>query len=247
MSTGLRIGEVARIAGTTTRAIRHYHHVGLLPEPERKDNGYRTYSVRELVQLLRVRRFVELGLSLDEIRDVLASPETELPDVLEELDAELARQEQAIRDRRAMLATMRDSHADEPTLTAELAGVLRELAAVVPGHPGLARERDALQLLTSLAPDRAPDVAQLYRTVLADSSSTSRMVSLSEQIESLPNDASDSELEPLAQGLVDVFELAENESSSTSSDSLLLGLVMAELRPVQRRLFELVAGKVGGS
>ncbi|MBM7790534.1 helix-turn-helix domain-containing protein [Tenggerimyces flavus] len=247
MTTGLRIGEVARIAGTTTRAIRHYHQVGLLPEPERKDNGYRTYSVRELVQLLRVRRFVELGLALDEIRDVLASPETELPDVLEELDAELARQETAIRDRRALLAAMRTTHADEPTLTADLAGVLRELAAVAPGHPGLARERDALQLLTSLAPDRAGEVAEFYRTLLSDSSSASRMVELGDRIERLPNDASDAELKPLAQALVDVFRLPSNESSSTASDSLVLGLVMAELRPVQRRLYELVAGKVGGS
>ncbi len=36
----MRIGEVAGLVGISTRAIRHYHHVGLLPEPARKANGY---------------------------------------------------------------------------------------------------------------------------------------------------------------------------------------------------------------
>ena len=53
------------LVGISTRAIRHYHHVGLLPAP-RKANGYREYSLRDAVELARVRRLTELGLSLDE-------------------------------------------------------------------------------------------------------------------------------------------------------------------------------------
>ncbi|MFI6004013.1 MerR family transcriptional regulator [Streptomyces sp. NPDC051366] len=84
----MRIGEIAALVGVTTRAIRHYHHVGLLPEPERRSNGYRAYSVRDAVLLARVRRLTELGLSLDEVRDVLADDAgRELADVLEEQTA----------------------------------------------------------------------------------------------------------------------------------------------------------------
>lgn len=36
----MRIGEIAALVGLTSRAIRHYHHVGLLPEPERRPNGF---------------------------------------------------------------------------------------------------------------------------------------------------------------------------------------------------------------
>ncbi len=43
----MRIGELAGLVGISTRAIRHYHHVGLLPEPARKANGYREYSLRD--------------------------------------------------------------------------------------------------------------------------------------------------------------------------------------------------------
>ncbi|MGK5631279.1 MerR family transcriptional regulator, partial [Streptomyces sp. URMC 123] len=90
----MRIGELAALGGVTTRAVRHYHHLGLLPEPERRANGYREYGLRDVVELVRLRRLTELGLSLDEVRDVLADDAGRtLPEVLAELDADLARQE----------------------------------------------------------------------------------------------------------------------------------------------------------
>ena len=68
---------------------------------------YRAYSVRDAVLLARVRRLTELGLSLDEVRDALADDAgRELAEVLEELDADLARQEAAIRERRRRLSAL---------------------------------------------------------------------------------------------------------------------------------------------
>lgn len=85
--------------------MRHYHQSGLLPEPERRANGYREYGVRDAVLLARIRRLTELGLGLDEVRDVLADDEGRgLVDVLEELADDLARQEAVIRERRERLA-----------------------------------------------------------------------------------------------------------------------------------------------
>jgi len=52
----MRIGELAGLVGISTRAIRHYHHVGLLPEPARKANGYREYSLRDAVELAAALR-----------------------------------------------------------------------------------------------------------------------------------------------------------------------------------------------
>jgi len=68
----MRIGELASLVGISTRAIRHYHDIGLLPEPARTANGYREYSLRDAVELARVRRLTELGLSLDEVGAGLA-------------------------------------------------------------------------------------------------------------------------------------------------------------------------------
>ncbi|MFF3674969.1 MerR family transcriptional regulator [Streptomyces sp. NPDC002120] len=143
----MRIGEIAAVVGVTTRAIRHYHHVGLLPEPERRPNGYRAYSVRDAVLLARVRRLTELGLSLDEVRDVLADDAgRELADVLEELDADLARQEAAIAERRRRLAVLL---AAGPGEGEPLSPALAELLAKVPAtdSPTAAKDREHLILL----------------------------------------------------------------------------------------------------
>src|SRR5918998_1061232 len=102
----MRIGELAEAVGVTVRTIRHYHRVGVLPEPPRRVNGYRVYGVRDVLRLARVRRLVELGLSLEEAADALADDDArELPEILAELDADLARQEAEIRARRDRLAT----------------------------------------------------------------------------------------------------------------------------------------------
>lgn len=105
----MRIGELAVAVGVTTRTVRHYHHLGLLPEPERLPNGYRDYTLRHAVVLARIRRLTELGLGLTEVRDVLADDAgRDLAEVLEELDADLARQEAAVRERRERLRALLD-------------------------------------------------------------------------------------------------------------------------------------------
>ena len=89
----LRIGEVARLVGVTTKTVRHYEKVGLLGEPERSGSGYRLYTADDLLRLHRVRRLQSLGLSLDRIKGGLGEPGagTGLREVLEALLAEVYR------------------------------------------------------------------------------------------------------------------------------------------------------------
>jgi len=80
--------QLADLAGTTLRTIRHYHDVGLLAEPERRANGYKSYGVTHLVRVLRIKRLADLGLSLTQIAEL--GDEDEHPGAaLRELDAEL--------------------------------------------------------------------------------------------------------------------------------------------------------------
>lgn len=65
----MRISDAARAAGCSVRAVRHYHASGALAEPARLVNGYRDYTVPDLVALLRVRTLVTAGLTLSEISD----------------------------------------------------------------------------------------------------------------------------------------------------------------------------------
>ncbi len=67
----LRIGELARLGGTSTDTVRYYERLGLLGSPARTPAGYRVYGDADLGRLLFIRRAKLLGLSLDEIRGLL--------------------------------------------------------------------------------------------------------------------------------------------------------------------------------
>ncbi|PPS67882.1 MULTISPECIES: MerR family transcriptional regulator [Streptomyces] len=152
----MRIGELAGVVGVTTRAVRHYHHLGLLPEPERRDNGYREYGLRHAVVLARIRRLTELGLGLAEVRDVLADEAgKDLVEVLTELDEDLARQEEALRERRARLRVLLEV---EGGLPAE-GPVSPELAALFAGtahlsdSPMAVKDREIIAFQETAVPD----------------------------------------------------------------------------------------------
>jgi DNA-binding transcriptional MerR regulator len=81
--------QLAELAGTSLRAVRHYHQVGLLDEPERRSNGYKQYGVEHLVRLVRIKRLVDLGFSLPQIA-ALGDEDDHPGAALRELDAELA-------------------------------------------------------------------------------------------------------------------------------------------------------------
>jgi DNA-binding transcriptional MerR regulator len=81
--------ELAELAGTSLRAVRHYHDVGLLPEPARRSNGYKQYGVAHLVRLVRIKRLTELGFSLPQIA-AMGDADDHPEEALRELDAELA-------------------------------------------------------------------------------------------------------------------------------------------------------------
>lgn len=74
----LRIGDVARLVGTTPRTIRYYEEVGLLPEaPSRPSGGHRLYTASEVERLREVMRLKELlGVTLEELKTLLAAEES---------------------------------------------------------------------------------------------------------------------------------------------------------------------------
>ena len=67
----MRIGELAKTTGIGIDAIRFYERHGLLPEPKRRESGYRTYAVDDVRLLQFIARAKQLGFSLQEIRELL--------------------------------------------------------------------------------------------------------------------------------------------------------------------------------
>jgi DNA-binding transcriptional MerR regulator len=212
----MRIGELAGLVGISTRAIRHYHHVGLLAEPERQANGYREYSLRDAVELARVRRLTELGLSLDEVGDALAGDAgRDLTEILCELDADLARQESDLHRRRVRLAQLlRQAEADgkatgQAPVSAGLAELFGRMAHVAAGRPGpepamAAKDRDLMALLETASPaGDAGWLDVLTGTLNSDPGAVERAYAVYARLDELAGSpADDPRVEPTAQAIV---------------------------------------------
>ena len=70
------IQEIAKLAGTTSRTLRHYDDIGLLAPARIGSNGYRYYDEPALVRLQRIMLLRELGLGLPAIGEVLEREES---------------------------------------------------------------------------------------------------------------------------------------------------------------------------
>jgi MerR family transcriptional regulator, repressor of the yfmOP operon len=100
----LRIGDLAKLAGTTPRTIRYYEEVGLLPETSERPSGrHRLYSRDELERLREVMRLKELlGLTLEELKALIAVEEARA-----EVRAQLSQEDVAPERRRELLVQAR--------------------------------------------------------------------------------------------------------------------------------------------
>lgn len=67
----MRIGEIADRAGVNPKTIRYYEQIELLPKPARTTSGYRVYAESDVETILFIKRAQWLGLSLDEIRQII--------------------------------------------------------------------------------------------------------------------------------------------------------------------------------
>src|SRR5690349_19590713 len=104
------IGELARAAGVNVETVRYYERRGLLPEPPRTSSGYRRYDDDALWRLEFVGRAKQLGFTLAEIRDLLATePGAHAVDgVLRAAQAKLAEVDAKVADLAALQCRLRN-------------------------------------------------------------------------------------------------------------------------------------------
>jgi DNA-binding transcriptional MerR regulator len=86
----LTIGQLASYAGVTVRTVRHYHQIGLLPEPERDASGYRRYGATAVVALLKIRTLAGAGVPLAEITALLDAREDAFASAIDRIDHQLS-------------------------------------------------------------------------------------------------------------------------------------------------------------
>jgi DNA-binding transcriptional MerR regulator len=238
----LTIGELARLAGTTVRAVRHYHGIGLLPEPERDRSGYRRYGAAALVRLLRVRRMRELGLPLDRIAQLLDGAELDLHDALDALDAELAAQAERIAAQRANLARLRAASPD-PELPEPLAVLFAKAAAEGAPARALEMEKEVLLLDLALHPERADTIVAEYLELYERLVRRPDYADLAHRFDALADvDADAATVDALAAEMAVLIRAEHTAGEPRSSWHPLTEVVMSDwgtsIPPSQRRVME---------
>jgi DNA-binding transcriptional MerR regulator len=177
--------EIAELAGTSLRAVRHYHEVGLLEEPERRSNGYKQYGVRHLVRVLRIKRLTDLGFSLAQI-EAMGDTDDHPEQALRTLDAELAATVERLQRVRVELGLIlqRSAPADLPP----------EFA---PAGTGRMSESDRA-LVVVMTRVLGPQRLQAYADMLQETPSTP----LDGELDDLPADAGADTRQELADRMV---------------------------------------------
>jgi DNA-binding transcriptional MerR regulator len=122
---GLRVGELADAAGITSDTVRYYEKVGLVAAPGRTPAGYREYHPQTVERLRFIQGAQRLGLTLADIRDLLAIRDTGvcpcepaeqlLRRRLADLDTQIARLTTLRREMLAMVEALPSAQCPPPT------------------------------------------------------------------------------------------------------------------------------------
>ncbi|MGW0578474.1 MerR family transcriptional regulator [Streptomyces sp. NPDC002920] len=195
--------------------------------------------MRHAVVLARIRRLTELGLGLAEVRDVLADDAgKDLVEVLTELDEDLARQEAAIRERRARLRVLLAAEAlpAEGPVSPELAALFARTADHVADSPMAAKDREVLALIETAA---TPEVREQLLAAVGAVVATPEAVALANEayalLDSLADaDPADPRVETAARRLADCTprELLP-DPARIDHDSSFLRAFYADFAPAQ--------------
>jgi DNA-binding transcriptional MerR regulator len=166
----LTIGQLASYAGVTIRTVRHYHQVGLLPEPERDVSGYRSYDAAAVVRLIRIRTLAEAGVPLARVQELLDADQATFVAETAEIDRELRRQIRELQEHRRRIAQL--ASGDSLAVPDEVGAYLDMVRAIGAPERLVEAERNAWILVAARYPAQIPafmadKVAQLQdpRTV----------------------------------------------------------------------------------
>jgi MerR family transcriptional regulator, mercuric resistance operon regulatory protein len=83
MNENHTIGQLAKVAGVNVETIRYYERRGLISQPPKPAEGYRTYPNATLARIFFIKRAQELGFTLKEINKLLSLDESHCSEVQE--------------------------------------------------------------------------------------------------------------------------------------------------------------------
>ncbi len=201
----LTIGQLAAYADVSVRAVRHYHQVGLLPEPERDASGYRRYGASAVVSLIKIRTLASAGVPLAQIGQMLEADAPAFAEAVQKIDRHLRDEIERLETSRKQIGQL--AAGDGLVLPPEVACYLDRLRQLGISERIVAGERDGWILVAARWPDRIREWMPGKFALLEDR----RVVRLYRILSELPeNDTGndDPRLEEAADIMADLLEQA---------------------------------------
>jgi DNA-binding transcriptional MerR regulator len=146
----LTISQLAAYAGVTARAVRHYHKIGLLPEPERDPSGYRTYDATAVVRLIRIHTLAGAGVPLARVQELLDAGPEEFADAVQDIDKDLRAEIRRLQGTRKRLARL--AAGEHLALPQSVVDYLDRLRGLGVDERYIALERDAWIMIAAQVP-----------------------------------------------------------------------------------------------
>jgi DNA-binding transcriptional MerR regulator len=204
----LTIGQLAAYAGVTVRAVRHYHQVGLLPEPERDASGYRRYGATAVVSLIKIRTLANAGVPLSQIGQMLEADAPAFAEAVQRIDSHLREEIERLQTSRKQIAQL--AAGDSLALPPEVTSYLDRLREIGVSERMVEPERDAWILVAARWPECIGEVMTAKLAQL-DDPQVVRLYRLGSEL--LESDAADDD--PRLQELADIMAaLAEQAYAS---------------------------------
>jgi len=166
MKRMITIGQLAKYAGVTIKAVRHYHQRGLLEEPPRDSSGYRRYSTKHAIALVKIKTLADAGVPLARIEELLAADPDQFAAAITEIDRKLQERAAELLRTRERLAQL--SGGDRLFVSAEVADYLDQLRELGVSQRTVQMERDLWILLQSVSPQEVASWIADKRDALGD-------------------------------------------------------------------------------
>ncbi|MGW4245604.1 MerR family transcriptional regulator [Nocardia sp. NPDC004722] len=229
----LTISQLAAAAGVTVRAVRHYHHVGLLPEPDRDASGYRRYSAQAVVDLIRIRTLADAGVPLSRVDALLHAQPAEFASAITDIDRDLRHKIDELTEYRRRIGEL--ASGERLILPAEIVALLDRMRDLGISEQRVLLERDSWILLQATDPRAVPDRIR-EKTANLDDPETLRLYLACD--ESFDWDPHDLRLDRLIDDL-DAFEIAHRPDGGPGTP--LISTRIAEASPAWQRVVEALA------
>lgn len=162
----LTISQLAAYAGVTVRAVRHYHQIGLLPEPERDRSGYRTYDSAAVVRLIRIHTLADAGVPLVRVQELLDAGPEEFAAGVQEIDKQLRAEVRRLQGNRKRIARL--AAGEHLALPQSVVGYLDRLRGLGVEEWYIELERDAWIMVAAQLPHLVDAVIEMKHKALED-------------------------------------------------------------------------------